>query len=87
MAVTNDQFALATAYRNHGVDGLDTGLKRLVYRLAVDYTRSFALQRHVVLGAFDGALAVNGIAQGVYYAAEHALAYLNGGDNAGALNR
>jgi hypothetical protein len=35
LAVTDDELALATPDRGHGVDGLEAGLQRLVHRLAL----------------------------------------------------
>ena len=46
LTVTNDQFSLATSNRNHTINGLQTGLQRLLYRLTEDYTRRFSVQRH-----------------------------------------
>ena len=43
LAVADDQLALAAADRNHGVDGLDAGLQRLLHRLAVDHAGRDAL--------------------------------------------
>ena len=37
LAVTNDEFALATANRHHGVDGLETGLQGLIDRFTGDH--------------------------------------------------
>ena len=39
LPVANDQFALSTAYRDHGVDGFQTRLQRLIDRLSRDNTR------------------------------------------------
>ena len=46
LTVTNDQLSLATTNRNHTINGLQTGLQRLLYRLTEDYTRCFSVQRH-----------------------------------------
>ena len=45
LTVTDDQLALAAADRDHGVDRLDTGLERHVYRCALDDARGRALDR------------------------------------------
>ena len=36
LPVTNDQFALSASYRDHGVDGFQTRLQRLIDRLPRD---------------------------------------------------
>ncbi len=87
LAVTDNQLALATANRNHGVDGLDAGLQGLLHRLAKYDTRGFALQRHVEQLAFDVPLAVYGMADSVHHAAHQPLAHLDGGDALGAFDR
>ena len=53
--------------------------------MAVDDAGSLALDGHLVEPAFDVALAVNGLSQGVDDTAEQAFAHLDGGDAAGAL--
>ena len=45
LAVADDQLALSAADRNHGVDGLESGLQRLFDRAAVDDARRDALDR------------------------------------------
>ena len=47
LAVADDKLTLASADRNHGVDGLQSGLQRLLYRLAVDYSWGLAVERHL----------------------------------------
>jgi hypothetical protein len=54
LAVADDQLALATADRGHGVDGLEAGLQRLVHRLAGDNVGRLEFQR---AAAFVGDLA------------------------------
>ena len=86
LAVADDELALAAAYGHHRVDGLDTGLKRLFDGLAVDDTRSLALQRHAEQLALDGATSVDGLAENVDDTAEHTLSHGDRGDFAGALD-
>ena len=63
-AVADDQLPLAPANGNHGVNGLDSGLHRRIHRLADHHVGSHLLHRPGARGA-DGALAVQGTAQGV----------------------
>ena len=86
LAVTDDQLALAAADRDHGVDRLDAGLERHVYRRALDDARSRALDR-AGLGRVDGALAVDRLAQRVYDATEHRFTDRDLDDALGALYR
>ena len=74
LAVTDDQFALATADGDHRVDGGDTGLHRLVDRLALDDARRHGFDQARLTGG-DFALAVDGAAEGVDDATEHGLAH------------
>ena len=77
LAVTDDQFALAAADRNHAVDGLDTGLHGLLHGLTVDNTRRDALNG-VQLHGENGALAVDGAPEGVHNTADHGFADRHG---------
>src|SRR5262249_6215632 len=65
LAVADDQLALAAADRDHGVDGLDAGLDRLLDGLPVDDARSDARGR-LELGGVDRALVVDRTAEGVH---------------------
>ncbi len=85
LAVADDQLALAAAHRHHGVDGLQAGLHRLVDRFTLDDARGDLLDRRGQLGV-DGALAVDGIAQGVDHATQQGLAHRHFEDLAGALD-
>ena len=76
LAVANDKFALATSDRNHGVDSHDTGLHRLVNRLAADNARSLELDRAGAFG-LDLALAVDRHTERVHDTAEQAFAGRN----------
>jgi hypothetical protein len=80
----DDQLALATADRDHGVDSLVASLYRLVYRLAPDNARCNLLDR-VGLGVAQRALAIDRIAQCIDNATQQFLTYRNLEDAASAL--
>ena len=84
-AVADDQLTLAAADGDHGVDGLDAGLQRLLDGLALDDAGGAALNG-AVLGGLDGACAVDGLAQCVDDTADQCLAHRDGHDLAGALD-
>jgi hypothetical protein len=86
LPVTDDQLALAAADGGHRVDGLDTGLQRLVDRLALHDGGGLQLQR-AALGRGDRALAVDRVAQGVHDAAQEVVADRRREDLAGAAHR
>ena len=69
LTVTDDQLTLATADRHHGVDRLEAGLHGLVDGAAGQDTGSLHTGA-ALLGGLDGALAVDGVAQGVDDTAE-----------------
>ena len=69
-AVADDQLALATADRDHGVDGLDAGLQRLVDRLPHDDAGRDDLDRPAGL-RLDRAQAVDRLAERIHHATEH----------------
>ena len=48
LTVADNQFALATADRDHRVDGFNSGLQRLAHRLAVENARRKAFQRNAL---------------------------------------
>ena len=83
LAVSDDELALPAADGNHGVDGLEARLQRLRHRLAEDDPGRLALQRHVHLLPFDGAQAVQRIAQRVDHSAQQIVIHADGGDAAG----
>ena len=72
-AVTDDEFALATADWDHGVDGHDAGLHRLVDGLARDDAGSNLFDR-VAFAGNDGAFAVERITERIDDATEEAFA-------------
>ena len=85
LAVADDQLALAAADRDQGVDGLQAGLHRLMYRLA----GNDAGRLHVdaaLLARLDRALAVDRVAESIDHAAEQRLADRHLDDGAGALD-
>src|SRR6185436_9670042 len=84
LAVADDQLALSAADRDHGVDGLESGLQRLLDGLAVDDAGREALDR-VELGGVDRPLAVDRNTEGVDDAADHRRADRHRHDAAGAL--
>ena len=82
LAVADDQFALSAADRNHRVDRLESGLQRLVHRLAEDDAGGLAFERHFGRFAADQSESVERLAQRVDDAAEHSFAHLDRGDAA-----
>merc|ERR1711943_33184 len=86
LAVTNDQLALTTAYRDHRVDGGDAGLHRLMHRLALDDAGRHGFDQARLAGG-DFALAVDGAAQGVHHPAQHGFTHGHSSDFAGGLHR
>src|SRR5690606_16154921 len=73
LAVADDQLALTATNRHHGVDGLETGLHRLIHRLTRDDTRRHLLDRRG-RGRVDRPLAIDGIAQRIDHTAQQGLA-------------
>ena len=66
LTVTDDQLTLSTTDRNHRVYRLQTSLKRFLYWLTIDYTRSLAVQRHLErVGKINISQSVNGLTQRV----------------------
>src|SRR5690606_9229938 len=73
LAVTDDQLTLTTADGDHGVDGLDTGLHRLVHTLALHDAGRLQLELTTTLSG-DRAKSIDRVAERVHYAAEIAIA-------------
>src|SRR5690606_10340170 len=69
LTVTDDQLALATANRNHGVNGLVARLYRLVDRLTPDHARCHFFHSVGQLG-IDRAFAIDRVVQGVDHAVQ-----------------
>ena len=85
LAVTNDQLTLTTANRHHRVNRLDTGLQRLVHRLASDHARGDFFDHVGHLGV-DRAFAVNRLTQSVHHTANQLRADGHFQDAAGAFH-
>ena len=85
LAVADDQFTLAAADGDHGVDCLDAGLQRNRDVFALNNTGRRCFNGHV-FDCFDLALAVNGSAQSVHHAADQSFAHRDGNHTAGALD-
>ena len=64
LAVTDDQLALATTDRHHGVNGLQAGLHRLVNGLTPQNAGGDLLDGRRTLG-FDRTFTIDGVTQGV----------------------
>lgn len=69
LTVTNNQLTLTTANRHHGVNGLETGLYGLVDGTTGQNAGSLELSTTLLLGV-DGALAVDGVTEGIDDTAE-----------------
>src|SRR5688572_659118 len=74
LAVADYKLTLATADRDHGVDRLETGLKRLFHRLAIDDTGSNSFDRIIDVGD-DLTLAIDRITESVDHTADHRIAH------------
>ncbi len=85
LTVANDQLALATANRDHGVHGLQAGCHRLMHRLARDDAGGLHIG-HATLGRGDLAFAVDRVAQTVHNAAQQRVARGHVHDGLGALD-
>src|SRR3954453_3303549 len=85
LTIADDQLALSAADGNHRVDRFESGLQRLLDRLAVDDARRETLDR-VALVRVDRTLAVNRHAERVHDAADHRLSDRDRHDDAGALD-
>src|SRR5271170_2818539 len=85
LTVANDQLALAATDGNHGVNGFDAGLDRFAHGLAIDHAGSEAFER-IALGGLNRTFVINGIAERIHNAADHAIAHRHGHDFSGALD-
>src|SRR3984957_8606447 len=85
LAVADDQFALAAADRDQGIDGLEASRHRLVDRFARNDAGRLDVDA-LAFGRLDRALAVDRIAERIDHAAEQALANRRTDDGAGALD-
>ena len=80
--VADDEFALAAADRDHGIDGHDAGEQRLVHGFAGHDAGRDALDGISFFGV-DRAFAVDGVTEGVDDATEQGFANGNGEELAG----
>ena len=85
LAVADDKLTLAAADREHGVNGEDARLHRLIDRLTVDYAGGGVLNGTVCVGR-DGAFAVDRRAERVNDTAEVRVARADAGSLAGAAH-
>src|SRR4029077_14973389 len=85
LAIADDQLALSAADGDHRVDGLDSGLQRLLDRHPIDHAGSEALDGVELLG-IHRTLAVNRCAERIHHAADHLVAHRNRHDAARALH-
>lgn len=69
LTVTNNQLTLATADRNHSVDGLETGLDGLVDRATGQNAGGLDLGTGTLLGV-EGSLSIDGVTESVDDTAE-----------------
>ena len=85
LPIADDQLPLPAADGDHGVHRLQTGLHRLAYRLAGDYTRRHFLDRGEIAG-FHRTLAVDRVPQRIHHAPQQRLANRHFQDTAGGLD-
>mmetsp|Transcript_14605 Transcript_14605/g.28280 ORF Transcript_14605/g.28280 Transcript_14605/m.28280 type:complete len:558 (-) Transcript_14605:55-1728(-) len=85
LTITNDELTLATANGDEGVDGLETSLHGLVHGLTGKNTRGLDLDT-VAAVTLDGALAVDGLTEGVDGAAEEVATDGHVDDGTGTLD-
>ena len=85
LAVTDDQLTLSASDRNHGIDRLQTGLKRFCYRLTENNSRSLAFQRHFKTFAADFAASVHRYTQRVDDTSQHSFSHIDGSNSPGTF--
>ena len=74
LTVADDEFALSAADGDHRVDGLQTGLQRLLHGLTVDHTGGLTVERHLEgVAQVDVTLAVDSLSQRIDDAAQHVV--------------
>ena len=66
LAVADNQFPLASSDGYHGIDGLDPGLQRCVYRFSVHHPMGFPLHR-AAASRLQRPLFVHRLPQGIYH--------------------
>src|SRR6185503_10800321 len=77
LSVTNDQLTLTTANGYHGVNSFDTCLQRFINRLAIDNSRSFAFQWHLIFITGDRTFTIDGLTKWIYYPADKTHTYID----------
>ncbi len=85
LPVADDQFALASADRNHAIDCLDAGLHRLLHGLPFDDARSQAFDGVELIGE-DRPFSIDRLAESVDHTANQRFANRNRHDAARALD-
>mmetsp|Transcript_26009 Transcript_26009/g.66163 ORF Transcript_26009/g.66163 Transcript_26009/m.66163 type:complete len:233 (-) Transcript_26009:266-964(-) len=80
LAITNDEFALTAANRDHGINSLDTRHHGLVNGFARDDARGLYVNTCALSNVGQRALAVDWLTQRVHDATEQAFAYRRGHD-------
>jgi len=83
LPVADDQFALAAPDGNHRVDGLDSGLQRLLHRASIHHAGRNGFDVARIFG-YDGTLAVDRLPERIYHAPDHRFANRHRHDAAGA---
>ena len=86
LTIADDQLALATADRDHGVNRGDPRLHRLMHRLALDDSRRHRFDQ-TGLGGCDRPFAVDWLTQRIHHPTQHGITHRNGGDFARCLDR
>ena len=86
LTVADNQLALATADRNHGVDRFQSSLQRLAHRLAGDNTRSNLFDGRTS-GFRDRPLAIDGPTQGIHNTPQEPFTHWHFKDAPGTANR
>ena len=76
LTVTDNQLTLSPSHRNHGIDSLDTGLKRCVNTLSCDNAACHPLNLAILCGLYR-ALAINGLPQRIDHTSSHGITYRN----------
>jgi len=80
LPVPDDEFPLAAADGNHGVDGLDPGLQGLLHRLPVNYPGGFPFQGKLHALSSDRTFSVQRVPDGVDHPTQQAFANFDRGN-------
>ena len=81
LTVTDYELTLSATDRNHGIDRLQAGLKRLRNRLTEDHSRSLSFQRHLAKFASNASFAVKRLAQRIHHTTDHRFADIDRSDS------